>query len=844
MSAHSRVPFFRVASCLSSFIALSLLFIASDGMTAPPIDATSPWATGPQTIFTQPALIRSATQQIALSYDLSSYLSRSKTTLGSQQLALSIPFGELYTFALGVRSEFDSLPLSRYRTLEAHSERTETLSIAQEFRFLKSLSLATTISRQWDTRAWQFQFGLSYEPASWLRLILNSPIVPSHSGFNLEDQIDETQWIALALKPLERIRLGLGFNPIRGGGTWSSNAYVRLWKGLRLEGRYLGSIGKTPALDRPISIALAWGGDWGWRSELNPSTTDFGNSLTASLRIGDTPKNQQLLSDHRQLLFIAHKGEDELVRRASLLGRSKITAPFLQTLQALRNARKDEDIERIVLVLNSSNLGWAQAEELAEELKALRALKREVTVFLPNIDSSNYLVAAEASEIWVRPTSEIRLSGLLTERFYLKGLLEKLKIEAEVIAIGDYKSAPEMFIKDGPSEEAKIAQQAIQDARYQRLIQALERRCLTHKQGCQPEGHKGKIQARTQAKAWLNEGPYNAREAKNAGLVDQIIHGVELDRALIGAYPHLTLNTPPLQPTQDPVWGTPNTLAILYLVGDIGSASTFGGDNISASQMIPLIRQLEARSDVKGVLLRIDSPGGAITDADEIWKSLQRLAERKPLVASMGNVAASGGYYVAAPARMIFASPNTITGSIGVFAGKANLSPALENFGVTIHRDRRGEGGGELSLFTPWTTAQRSRIQRSMEGLYELFLERVSVGRAHLTRDKLLPLAGGRVWTGAQAKSNTLVDEEGGLLDALNALVHMSKLENDAYLIEIQAPAPPSVLERINGFTQLAEPTTLVFNHPLFSTIPSSLKGFLSLLIERPSEGLAYLPQW
>lgn len=851
MSARHRVTSLR-AHGLSALLLLGLSSL-SPAVSAPPIDAVSPWASGPQALFSQPALLQPASGTLALSYDLAAQLTGAEPKVSAQQAAVSLAFNKWLTFALGLSAERGPLSLRVDELAQPTEERPDVraLSVGQSLRFKQGIRLGASLSHLWVTQpsealssGWQLQLGLSYEPSSWLRVNVSSPplmISQALKGGELS-ATSMAQRLSLALRPLERLSLGAGFSPARGGGSWSVSAQLRLWRGLALEGRLLKTLNPstalTEALTEPLTFALSWGGDWGWRGELSPAQDGgLGEAALASLRLGSQPPERQLEIDDHKLLLVIHKGEDELRRRGSLLGRAQLSTPLLKTLRALRSARSDETVSAIALLLNSSSLGWAQAEELAEEVRALVAQKKTVIAFLPSVDPTTYLVAAEASEVWLRPTSEVRLSGLLTERFYLKGLLETLKVEAEVIAIGDFKSAPEMFLREGPSEEARVAQRAILDGRHQRLLSALARRCQSHVEDCQG----------AQAESWLREGPYNAREAKRTGLVDRIVHAVELDRALSSSYPALTLSPAAPPPVEASGWGTPDTLAALYLVGDIGAGGALGGGGVTAAQLVPLIHSLERRDEVKGVLLRVDSPGGAITDADEMWRSLQRLALRKPLVVSMGDVAASGGYYISAPARLIYASPNSVTGSIGVFAGKANLSTALAQLGVTVHRDRRGEGGGESSLFTPWTEAQRAKIKRSMEGLYELFLERVSAGRPQLTREALLPLAGGRVWTGAQAKERGLIDQLGGQLDALKALSDITKL-GDSYRLEVVAPAPPSVLDQLGGLARAQEPerasSALSSYQALAAALPQPLKGTLRLLIERPMEGLAYLPYW
>jgi len=822
---------------------LSACCWAHGSIAAPPVDALSPWASGPQLIFHQPAQVRSLSDGLSLSYDISARLKDNEQS--AQLLAISAALGERLTLGLAALSDPGPSPLSALGA----SGPVKALALNQSLRLGLGLNIGATVSRLWRegsssdlNERWRLSLGLSYEPSSWLRLGLSLPRLKARGQLMERQEALSSQVtpISLALRPFERLGLGLGLSPLEGGGLWSASLSLRLWRGLGLEARYVEAYGSDLKPSAPLSAALAWRGDWGWRAELSSSDQRFTElGATASVRLSEAPPERSLELNGRRMLLISHQGEDEVKREAALLGAGRVSAPLLNTLRALSAAQRDPSVERVTLLLNSGSLGWAQAEELAVALKRLREAGKEITLFSPSLSPTSYIVAAEASELWLRPTSEVKLSGLLTERFYLKRLLDQLNVQAEFIAVGDYKSAPEMFLREGPSEEASVAQRAALDGRYARLLSALERRCLSHKSGCSPE------RARAQAELWLKEGPYNAREARERGLVDRIVHAVELDRAIGQAYPSLSLSPAEPSPQERP-WGAPDALAILYLVGDIGAASPLGGGEVSAAAFAPLIRELEARDEVKGVLLRVDSPGGAISDADEIWQSLKRLAQRKPLVVSMGNIAASGGYYVAAPARRIYASPNTLTGSIGVFAGKANLAPALERIGVNIHRSRRGEGGGETSLFTPWTEAQRGQIKRSMEGLYELFLERVSEGRPQLTRARLLPLAGGRVWTGAQALERGLVDQLGGTLDALEGLEELTGLSEGAYRLELVTPSAPSLLKQLGGLTVAhgqTQPTSAELSL-LSAQLPPLLRGLIKLLINHPSEGVAYLSDW
>ena len=347
--------------------------------------------------------------------------------------------------------------------------------------------------------------------------------------------------------------------------------------------------------------------------------------------------------------------------------------------------------------------------------------------------------------------------------------------------------------------------------------------------------------------AWISGGPYNAQEALAAGLIDEIVHAVELERHLIKRAGALELHA--YEPPQEERWGQRPALAALYVVGEIGQgAGLTGGARVGVSNLMPLIAAVGSDPLVRGVLLRIDSPGGAISDADELWQALSRLAQRKPLVVSMGDLAASGGYYVAAPAHRIFANATTLTGSVGVFGGKVDLSGLLARLGVGHYRYRSAESGGESSPLAPWSAAQRRRVEEALGGLYDLFLSRVTTSRAHLTRDVLLPLAGGRVWTGEEAQARGLVDEVGGLIDALRHLEREAGLASGEYDLRPLAPTTPSALTRaldLIGGRVSDEPALNPLAAPLALTLaalPPPLRALLALIAGHPGEPLAYAP--
>lgn len=454
--------------------------------------------------------------------------------------------------------------------------------------------------------------------------------------------------------------------------------------------------------------------------------------------------------------------------------------PFLDTLITLRRLAKVEDVAGVLLSFGTDDLGWAQAAELRQAVKDLRAAGKKVYAWLPVGDTRTYTVAAAADAIYAAPAGGLLLTGIRAELTFVGELLEKLGVSAEFIAVGAFKSAPEMFTRKGPSDPARASEDALLDDLFAHVVAA-----IADGRGLTPDA----------VKTLINQGPYTARAAKEAGLLDGVVHYDEFeDIARTDFGPRVAFaDAERLLEGSDPRWGIQPAIGVLYVVGTItdgrSTRNPFGGEGTTgAESFVRAARAMRDDSSVKAVVLRIDSPGGSVTAADAMWRELSRLAEEKPLIVSMGNVAASGGYYVAAPAKEILALPETITGSIGIFTGKFDITGLLGRVG--IHREvfTRGENAAILSTAQPWTDPQRAKVQDAMQVLYDLFLDRVVAGRTHLSLEKLAPLAGGRVWTGAQARACGLVDRPAGFMTAVDAAAFAAELAEGDYRLQVQLP--------------------------------------------------------
>ncbi|MGH7282759.1 MAG: signal peptide peptidase SppA, partial [Polyangiaceae bacterium] len=429
---------------------------------------------------------------------------------------------------------------------------------------------------------------------------------------------------------------------------------------------------------------------------------------------------------------------------------------------------------------------FAHAEELADAIRVLKSRGKKVLCSLEDNGAKALYVCANADRIVVNPAGGIRYAGLRTQYLYFAGLLSKLGIKADIVRISDHKSAPEEFTNEHASD---VARSDHEDTL--REYEAVFTKNLA----------QGRHMSEEHVRAITKNGPFVASEARSAGLVD----GYAFDDELDGVMSEMLGHDVKLHKFEDePTW-QPDTFGIRWKIGLL----LVEGDMIDGrSQHIPLIDERlvgsysmaekikEMREDplIRAVVLRIESPGGSSMAADVMWRELELLAKKKPLIVSMGTVAASGGYYIASPAKTIFAEPLTITGSIGIFYGKADVSGLLQKIGINVETYKTAPRADAESFFRPFTDEERVALGVKIHQFYDVFLDRVSRGR-HMTKAEVDAVGEGRVWTGQEALDHKLVDKMGGLREALAEARRVSGLPYDAP-IDLEPPPEKSLIEK------------------------------------------------
>ncbi len=508
------------------------------------------------------------------------------------------------------------------------------------------------------------------------------------------------------------------------------------------------------ALRGSVAVALSW--DLltvraGMHTGVSPGVDGFGLAARfSSARQGRVfwPR----LVDAERLDLSSISGERSLIRTLERLERAEQAGPRAILLVDARAAK----------------LGWAGAQELRSALIRVRNAGGHVFAYLEGGDLKDYYLASAAEQVFIHPAGELSTFGLAATTLYFKGALEKLGVQVEGLYINEYKSAHERFTRTGPSEPDRQQREAILDDTYGQILKDI----------AQARGL-----AQNQVRGLIDESPHGPQQALANKLVDKIVHRDEVIESISSALgTRVRFNSFGETDPELPTWSTAPYTAVVLVEGTIidGESRTIPFLNIQfagADTLLKQLRTLRADPMCKGIVLRVNSPGGSALASDLIWREVARTQEAHektprrspPIVVSMGDVAASGGYYVAMGARQIFAQPTTITGSIGVVSLHFDVSGLLARLGISTSTFSRGKNADINSFYKPFSEDQRARMDASIRRVYDLFRRRVAEGRK-LTIERVDELGRGHVYSGTDARDLRLIDEFGGLREAVAAV--------------------------------------------------------------------------
>jgi len=488
-------------------------------------------------------------------------------------------------------------------------------------------------------------------------------------------------------------------------------------------------------------------------------------SLVSSSEDTVSVKDNSILELQLQRPISDYTGSNELDPFAGIFDESQ---GLDEIIHAIEVAKNDDRIKGISINNNFIIAGLAQTQAIRKSLEDFKAEGKFIYAYADFFMQRDYYLASVADSVFINPVGVLDFKGLSTEVLYYKELQEKSGIKMEVIRHGKYKSAVEPYIEDTMSEANR--------SQLTSLLQSLWNSMVTDMS-----------ETRSISESDLNViadtlGGRTPKFAKLSGLIDDVVFYDEYENKLANALElkkdekinYSTLDDYVKYSNKKTLKSGDDKIAVVFAQGEIFYGE--GGPNIIGQGIINEAL-IKAREDdkVKAIVLRVNSPGGSALTSDIIWREVELTKREKPVIVSMGNVAASGGYYIAAGADKIYAEPTTITGSIGVFGTVPNLTELADNVGINAEQVGTNKNAVEYSLFEPMQDSFKNQVQESIEETYETFLQRVSQGRG-MTVAQVDSVAQGRVWSGTEALEIGLVDELGNLDDAIVAAAEMAEL--------------------------------------------------------------------
>ena len=421
----------------------------------------------------------------------------------------------------------------------------------------------------------------------------------------------------------------------------------------------------------------------------------------------------------------------------------------------LERAAIDERIKGVLLRISYLETGFAKIEEIGRLLKNFSRTKKPVMAFIIDGGLKEYYLASFADKVIMFKGGSLSISGIAAEALFLKKTLSKLGVQADFFHIGDYKTGSNTFSEDHMTPEHRESMQSLIDDLYRTVIAGI----ATNR----------KLDAR-EVKKVLDQSPLAQEEYVKAKLLDSLGYEDELHALLKTQYPEVSLKIYAKTSAPLPFNGA-KKIAVIFAAGEInmgrsGGQSLLGGDVLGADTLAEQLRQARNNFAIKAVVLRVDSPGGSAVASDVILREAELLAQKKPLIISMSDLAASGGYWISMSAQKIFALPETITGSIGVYGGKFVLKGLYDKLGIDKEIVKTSEFAGMYSDYQPFSDREKQKVMADMQGIYNEFLKKVA-GNRKMAIAEVDKIARGRVWSGQAALGLRLVDGLGGLNEAI-----------------------------------------------------------------------------
>lgn len=556
-----------------------------------------------------------------------------------------------------------------------------------------------------------------------------------------------------------------------------------------------------------IACTIALAGTLSWAGTLSLAGTAVAKTDKSEAKKTDQSKKPVVAVFSLKGLVAESPAAEDL-----FLGSSQRTT-MRQLITRLKKTKDDDRVKAVVLLVSQPMMGPAQIEEFRQAMDEVQQAGKKIYVHVDSLSTSSYVLCSGASHLSVVPTGDLFVTGLYGEQLFVRELLDKLKIRPDFLTCGKYKSAAEMFMRNQPSDEAARMYSWLFDGLYGSYVKMIA---------------EGRGVPSEKVRAWIDGALYSAESARKEGMIDAVEHRQAFEARLKKAYgddirfdkkygrkkrADLDFSSPFgvfkfwADLFQGPKAKKPSKaiVAVVHVDGPIlpgaPQPSPFGSQGIAYSTPIrKALDKVTRDKNVKAVVLRVSSPGGSAVASEIILNATRRVKQAKPFAVSMGNVAGSGGYYVACGADTIFADGATITGSIGVVGGKFATTEMWKQWGIHWTPIARGKNAGMLSSSKGFTQQQREKLESWMEEIYAVFKGHVEKIRKDRLKKPIDQVAGGRVYTGRQALELGLVDRIGGLDAAIDYVADEAGLE--AFEVQV-VPRPKNFMEML--FSELSD---------------------------------------
>jgi protease IV len=532
-------------------------------------------------------------------------------------------------------------------------------------------------------------------------------------------------------------------------------------------------------------------------------------------------------------LVLRLAGNLEEMEPGGVLGQFIEAPPTVRSIvETLRKAKVDSRISSVIIKPAGAAALWGKVQEVRDAIVDFRRSGKPAIAYMEYGGEQEFYVATACDKVFLMPAASLDLTGMASYELFLRGTLDKIGAYPDALHIGEYKTASNTFTEHTYTPAHREMAESLNTDMYEQLVRGIA---------------DGRHKSEAAVKALIDHGPFLPEDALRAGLIDDLAYEDEVDdkvKLAPSSPKYVELSDYRQVASSSLGLGRGPRIAVIYAAGIIASGrSNYESPQgvVGSDTLVDYLRKARADTSVKAIVLRVDSPGGSAIASDVIWREVMLTKNQKPVIASMSDVAASGGYYIAMPAHAIVAEPSTLTGSIGVVITKFVIDGTLKKLGMNIEGVSQGKYAGMYSPVRPFSPEERARMAENMQATYDTFVEKAAQGR-NTTPEKIDAIGQGRVWTGRQAKQIGLVDELGGLDRAVALAKQRAKIPQDSEVELVVYPPKKSFYDVLRSpFGTSDRATTLAsllgFDNPkVLQTLAAPLQVF------RRGEPLAIMP--